>query len=146
MRGPDDGRVQLRVRRDLLQVRLEVSERGGVVARIGLELRRELLQATDLGRGRAVGGDLRGLRLDHQADLVELLDVTDRDRGYDRAAAWRHRDESFGGHLVHGVADRRDADAERCGDLGRRDPFAGLELAAKDAPEQPIVDLRPGAI
>ena len=95
----------------------------------------------ELVGGRPAGGELRRLRLDHQADLVELLDVPDRDRGDDGPATWRHRDQALGGHLVHGVANRRDAHAERGRDLRRGDPLAGLELATKDPAEELIVDL-----
>ena len=139
--GPNDGGVQLGVGRDLLEVRLKVIDLAGASRRARLESLREFLHVGDLATARTAGRHLRSLWLEHQADLVELLDVADRDRGHDSPTSGRHRDQPLGGHLIHRVANRCDAHAQCCRDHRGRDPLAWFELATKDPAEQPVVDL-----
>ena len=140
--GSDDGGVQLRVGRDLLEVGRRGRRPGRLLA-AGPDSSRSASSCTRAisGVARPAGRDLRRLRLEHQPDLVELLDVTDRDRRHDGPATRRHRDQALGGHLVHRVADRRDADAQGRRDLRGGDALAGFELATEDPAQQPVVDL-----
>jgi hypothetical protein len=122
-----------------LAVEVAAGEVGGLGRLLGVE-GHELLgdgaQGGKLVVGEAEGGDLGGGRLDDDPNVVQLADVPGRERGDVGATAWGDGDQAVGGEAVERVADRRDRDAERLGELAQGEPSPGRQLALED----PVAD------
>ena len=134
-RGGDadvDGAVGLHEAIDRGRV-VEVERRLRARAQVG-----ELVGRDPPGRGR------RGGWLEQQAQVVDLADVADRERGDDVAAAGLGQDQALRAQARERGADRGLGEPEARDELRLGHRRSRLELEAHDRVAQPLVRGRPG--
>jgi hypothetical protein len=138
--GPDHPGVEVHVDGQLVHVGRQVADRARTRRR-RLQARRKTLNSLHLvGRRRLRRAGSRR-RLDHETDLVQLVDLVRAHRRDDRVASGPDDHEALCRQQVDRVAHRRDADAEAGRDPRRRDALARPQLPAHDLAPQGVMDL-----